>query len=65
MSGQPDYRSPAQRFASDLMHQICEHYQTHGELRRSTDIRHDGAPTIHTVVGHVPFTITIQEGRKR
>ena len=65
MSSQPDYRSPEQRFASDLMHQICQQYQTHGELRRSTDTHHPGAPTIHIVVGHVPFTITIQEGRKR
>ena len=60
-----DYRSPAQKFAADLMHQICQEYRTHGELRRSTDIAHPGAPTIHTVAGKVPFTITVREGRHR
>ena len=60
-----DYRSPAQKFAADLMHQICREHRTHGEVRRSTDVAHLGAPTIHTVVGKVPFTITIREGRRR
>lgn len=60
-----DYRSPSQKFAADLMHQLCQQHSTHGELRPSTDVSHPGAPTIQTVIGRVPFTITIQEGHKR
>ena len=61
----PDYRSPAQKFAEDLMHLICTEYKTHGHARESWDIKKPHARVIETVVGGVKFTVTVQEGNHR
>lgn len=60
-----DYRSPAQKFAEDLLHLICTECTTHGHARESWDIKRPNARVIETVVGGVKFTVTVQEGNHR
>ena len=61
----PDYRSPAQKFAEDLLNLICTEYRTHGYARESWDIKKSNARVIETVVGGVKFTVTVKEGTHR
>ena len=61
----PDYHSPAQKFAADLLQLICAEYKTHGHARESWGIKRPNARVIETVVGGVKFTVTVQEGNHR
>lgn len=66
MKIETDYRSPAQRFATDLARVIGGTFKTYGTVTRpSHDIHREGAFVIEVVANGVRFTVEVREGAHR
>lgn len=67
MKIETDYRSPAQRFASDLARVIADNFEYEGTIhtRRSWDVKTPDAHVVNVTVGGVRFTVQVREGSHR